>query len=420
MSDIQKDILEKMQEGGKEAGERAKLAPEKKAAIRAHLARFIDAGEAVRVRESGRHILKSNNLFLSFKKSMSVLLTMAIVAALGGGTSYAAESSLPGDVLYPVKLLVNEPVSASLALSAEAMAEWKTRVVERRLEEASELAAEGRFEGETKTRVSDRFEKQSGEAREAILKVEASGNVRGAASVASRLEAALGAHEAVLGRLSATATVELSPIDKKILKELKGAKGLRIRLESDDEGDKNAPEVKVAAEARVSAVEKILSEAQRQFANKKDAMSVEAAAEIEAELKEAGLIVVEARAKIAEEHYGEAFRLANAAMRKIQGARVFINARVLLERDAHDDDVDDGIEATSSVSGTSDGSKESDDHGRNGKADNADADVNDDNGEDSDGELKVEAGADVHSSAGGGGVGVGADADAKGEVRLGL
>ena len=419
-----KDILNKM----REVGESARLVPEKKAGIRAHLARFIDAGEAVRVRESGRHILKSNNLFLSFKKSMSVLLTVAIMAALGGGTSYAAESSLPGDVLYPVKLLVNEPVSASLALSVEAKAEWKTRVVERRLEEASELAAKGRFEGETKAGVSNRFEKQSGEAREAIIKVEVSGNARGAASVASRLEAALGAHEAVLGRLSATATVELSPIDKKILKELKGAKELRIRLESDDKdddrGDKNAPEVKVAAEARVGAVEKILSEAKRQLVGKKDTMSVEATAEIEAELKEAGLIVVEARAKIAEEHYGEAFRLANAAMRKIQEARVFINARVLLERNAQDDAGDDDVvdgdedEATSSVSGRSDNSKESGDRGRNDKADGADKGVDDDKGEDSDGELKIEVGAGIRSSAGGDGVS--ADTDARGEVRPGL
>ena len=88
--------------------------------------------------------------FLSFKFMPIAIL---LIVLLGGGVSFAAEGALPGDALYPVKVGVNERVRAALALGLEADAEWNVRQIERRLEEAEELSAEGELNAETRTEI---------------------------------------------------------------------------------------------------------------------------------------------------------------------------------------------------------------------------------------------------------------------------
>lgn len=70
-------------------------------------------------------------------------LIIALVIAVSGGVSVAAETSVPGDMLYSVKTSVNEQVRGMIATSAEAEAEWEVRLAERRLEEAAKLDARG-------------------------------------------------------------------------------------------------------------------------------------------------------------------------------------------------------------------------------------------------------------------------------------
>lgn len=57
----------------------------------------------------------------------------------------AAEQTVPGDVLYPVKVRFNEEVRSSLAVTPYQQIEWETKRVERRLAEARLLATEGKL-----------------------------------------------------------------------------------------------------------------------------------------------------------------------------------------------------------------------------------------------------------------------------------
>ncbi len=59
--------------------------------------------------------------------------------ASGGVLTYAAEGALPGDVLYPVKLSVNESVIELLQRTPQKKAQWAARRQERRLTEARRL-----------------------------------------------------------------------------------------------------------------------------------------------------------------------------------------------------------------------------------------------------------------------------------------
>ncbi|MDO8468642.1 MAG: hypothetical protein Q7S29_02685 [Candidatus Peribacter sp.] len=75
-------------------------------------------------------------LFRPFTAALSSAMALLLI---GGGMAYAAEGSLPGDMLYPIKVHVMEPVISGLALTPARRTQWGIRTIERRLEEADAL-----------------------------------------------------------------------------------------------------------------------------------------------------------------------------------------------------------------------------------------------------------------------------------------
>ena len=74
----------------------------------------------------------------------SVAVVVALLASVSG-VAYAAEASLPGDGLYPVKQVI-EQIQLGLSQSSEAEAKLWVRLSEERLREAEQLSARGRPE----------------------------------------------------------------------------------------------------------------------------------------------------------------------------------------------------------------------------------------------------------------------------------
>lgn len=74
-----------------------------------------------------------------------IVAVVLAVSSLGGGTAYASQDSLPGDVLYPVKL-GTEQARLVVATSNAAKAELHLAFAESRVEEMTALAERGRPE----------------------------------------------------------------------------------------------------------------------------------------------------------------------------------------------------------------------------------------------------------------------------------
>lgn len=82
----------------------------------------------------------------SFFQAHSALALRALTLVLiVGGTSYMAGKSLPGDILYPVKININEAVYESLLKTPEEKAAWNSDTFIRRIEEAEALARDGKL-----------------------------------------------------------------------------------------------------------------------------------------------------------------------------------------------------------------------------------------------------------------------------------
>lgn len=92
--------------------------------------------------------------------------TLALFVIIG--VPFVAERSLPGDVLYPVKVQFNEEVRSSLSFSSYAKVEWETERLERRIAEARLLASEGKLTDEMEAEMSQAVKEHSDKAQQEI------------------------------------------------------------------------------------------------------------------------------------------------------------------------------------------------------------------------------------------------------------
>lgn len=81
-------------------------------------------------------LLEAKERFFSMPLLFRFSFAFAFVIVFMTGGAYAAESSIPGDILYPVKRYVSEPIVSAVKLTPEERAEWSAILLQRRLREA--------------------------------------------------------------------------------------------------------------------------------------------------------------------------------------------------------------------------------------------------------------------------------------------
>ena len=106
---------------------------------------------------------RSPYVFMSYHMRMSLAGLLLFVLA-GTSTVSAAQGALPGDLLYPVKVSINEKVEVALAPTPAAKAQVQVRLAERRVDEARELSVRGRLDEKTAKILTDDFDEHSAQA----------------------------------------------------------------------------------------------------------------------------------------------------------------------------------------------------------------------------------------------------------------
>ncbi len=337
----------------------------KKELIKERLIQYMDT--PTEAKSAGEHFHPTEEptgVLNFFYKPMPVFALVVIVALVGGGAvSFAAQGALPGAALYPIKVDFNEKVGAALQFSSEQKANYQADLAARRLEEATELASrgDGSITDTEKADIESRFQAHADKVESRIQDIEAGGDVRAAADVASRFEASLNAQEKILGKLESKNS-EVKDINAGVHSTLGSIMGVRVGLESRVAATSTAelgmkgPEAKTAAEGKVNAATNVIASVRSYILGKKEKLGVSAAADAEAKLGAAENLVVQARAKIDAGAYGEAFNLGNEAIRIAQEARALEKANINLNLNMKIGD--DGAESEGGMNATgSDGNE---------------------------------------------------------------
>lgn len=188
-----------------------RLTPGAKARIRADLAAHADF-HTYRPRPMVRSPFWSTRF--QFMLVRGAALTLIVI--MSGATSQASTSALPGDVLYPVKTRIAEPVRTALIPSSQGKASWQAELAERRLEEATTLAVMQKLDPETEQKLAVGFKTHVEQSLSEANKLEQEGDLDASLSVRSKLEARVTAHEDILAtvvdRLATTTNETAAPV----------------------------------------------------------------------------------------------------------------------------------------------------------------------------------------------------------------
>ncbi len=134
----------------------------------------------------------------------AVFAFVAVFVVLGGSASALAQSALPGDVLYTVKVNINEEIRSMFAFNAESKAYFETQRAGERLEEAKTLAMKGELTSDTKAEIQKNLAKHVQKVQEQIQTIEAGNNLPAAIKVSENLEQSLRTYTKPLVQLEET------------------------------------------------------------------------------------------------------------------------------------------------------------------------------------------------------------------------
>ncbi|MDB5237442.1 MAG: hypothetical protein JWL88_544 [Parcubacteria group bacterium] len=159
--------------------------------------------------------------FIFSRMGTGVLAFVLLLLVSGTGAAYAAEGSVPGSPLYPVKVAIIEPVQGALITSAKGQAAWHANLASRRLEEATTLAVANKLDPATQAYLQTKFNTEVTASNEDADAVAVTGDTNAALAVRSDLEARITAHAEILAAVTNHLQAEASSTDATTLEGTK-------------------------------------------------------------------------------------------------------------------------------------------------------------------------------------------------------
>jgi hypothetical protein len=110
-------------------------------------------------------------------------IIVLILLSLTGGFAYVSKSALPGDMLYPVKTSIDEPIEEALAFGPQAQSVVHINHASVRLREIEQLKSQGRLSRRDPVFTKFAFENEIGKVNADIEKLNNSNDYQSARQV---------------------------------------------------------------------------------------------------------------------------------------------------------------------------------------------------------------------------------------------
>jgi tetratricopeptide (TPR) repeat protein len=204
----------------KEAAQAIVLSKREKDRMREHLISYMEYKPIRNTQTASEASYFSMFPFFRVHHYTGALLIAFLVTTSSFGVTFAADDALPGDLLYNVKVNINEEIKSVLQNSPESRIAWNKERAERRLLEASQLAAEGRLDEKNKEKVSKLFAEHTEEMIQEVRAVEVQDPAL-AAEASGEFEESLDTHEAVLARLIVEQDDEVNNDSRELVEQVR-------------------------------------------------------------------------------------------------------------------------------------------------------------------------------------------------------
>lgn len=233
MSITEKDILQGIKD--------LRLSEKKRTLMRSELSAYADLHSMPSVETASfNSIAFLGNIFTHSRVLMAATLAFVLVVTGGSATASAAENAVPGEALYGVKVLVNEPIASVFAGTGASKARYHAKLAVRRVEEAEVLESRGAFTPEYAAELTERFVDEAEKAEAEVARLESKGDVSASLAIRSELASDLSLHVAV-------------PIEEETVALAKGAAAPTLMKVSAEVADEvTVPDEKVAFQTLIA------------------------------------------------------------------------------------------------------------------------------------------------------------------------
>lgn len=260
--------------------------------------------------------------WFALHRGLAIASLVGAVTLSVSGVSYAAESALPGDALYPVKVVVNEEVRSAFARTDKERADWEADRAERRLSEAEKLEEQGRLDDARRAEIQKRYDTHAERARAQVTKLrELQDDGPGRADeVEARLEGAIAAHERIMEAIAADHPERTSKpiISRPAAKE--EAAGAEDKSEKDDGRYFG---LEAAAQARRATAVRFINHAKEYLASVQADLDVEALTAAKEAIASADAAVLAGNSLLGKDPKG-------AAMKFLEAQKIALETRLLI------------------------------------------------------------------------------------------
>ena len=267
---------------------------------------------------------RSFGSFLWRRSPLAFGAFLAIGLVLVGGTTLtlAAQSSVPGELLYQVKVRFNAEVQLAFALTPSAKAQALVRQAENRLQEAESLTQSGRLDENTAAQVNDGLQKLIKKVDSSLSQLRDSGKADSASNISSSLEAKLKGHQQVLQKLESDRPnlSKLRPILDNLGSEIRSTQTLRGRSEQHVTTQASS-KVKAAAESAGQKLVKKIDQVQKRIKKLKTFPTNKLFTSVQTQLQKSQAAKQQGDASLVAENFSEAFTVYQQALRDAEEAQ---------------------------------------------------------------------------------------------------
>jgi len=269
------------------------------------------------------------------KFGMAVFLSIFLA---GGVMTARAESALPGEILYLVKLGVNERVESFFAFSDESKARLNIQLANRRFQEAEKLIIQKRINNKNCQQIRDGFLEHAQAIEDCVNKFNDNEMHGIAIKTASEFEASLKAHSRVLEEIKyksensddADSLInEIENMESEILKS--GIYSEEKELD-DSEGKKDE-----LYREKLKSAQEAVDEVRRIIEEKQEKLGREATVQAENNLELARQEIEKGKNRFEAGDYGASFSLFEKSKKIAKESKKLIEAKIELDADINID-----------------------------------------------------------------------------------
>jgi len=142
-----------------------------------------------------------NSFFTTHRVLIGSISAFILLIGITGGTSRVAQYSLPGDLLYPVKINLNEKLESFMSFDIEAKALIELKHLDTRLMEAETLDTANKLDGTRKKDVESQFKQDLRSTINHINSLQSEGDTKKANKVKINMENSLNKYKGVVDKI---------------------------------------------------------------------------------------------------------------------------------------------------------------------------------------------------------------------------